>query len=262
MFKHSLSSSEAVRCMKLIEDAGNLKSHLDFLRWTRADVQQVLPHDILLAAWGNFEDGSVQHDVLSDLEGVRSYAPGSDGLPFFLNEFHARWLAAGRTPLALDFREFQHLLGSTNLPGSFCAALGNMKSVLVHGLTDQRARHDCLYVFFSTSEQRPISGFTSVALLTPVIDASLRQIPHLPQQSPRQSQTVNRPVLEEGGGLSDRETQIMAWVAMGKTNSEIGCILNISGYTVKNHMQRIFMKLNVCNRTQAVSKVTRVSIDG
>ena len=114
MFKHSLSSSEAVRCMKLIEDAGNLKSHLDFLRWTRADVQQVLPHDILLAAWGNFEDGSVQHYVLSDLEGVRSYAPGSDGLPFFLNEFHARWLAAGRTPLALDFREFQHLLGSTN----------------------------------------------------------------------------------------------------------------------------------------------------
>jgi DNA-binding CsgD family transcriptional regulator len=31
---------------------------------------------------------------------------------------------------------------------------------------------------------------------------------------------------------------------------------------VKNHMQRIFQKLNVFNRAQAVSKVTRVGIHG
>ena len=50
-----------------------------------------------------------------------------------------------------------------------------------------------------------------------------------------------------------------AWVAMGKAHPEIGSIMNISGFAVKNHMQRIFQKLNVLKRAQAVSRVTRVS---
>lgn len=261
MFNHSLLGNDAMRCLKLIEDAANVKNHLELLRWLRTDVQQLLPHDILLAGWGNFEEGAVQHDVLSDLPGVRSYAPGSDSLPFLLSKFHARWLAAGRAPVVLDFREFVHLLGSTSLPGSFCGALRNMKSVLIHGLRDLRNRHDCLYVFFGADGTPTSSSLDAAALLTPLIDASLRQITHLPQQY-RQAHGTARPALEEASGLSDRETQIMAWVAMGKTNSEIGSILNISSYTVKNHMQRIFQKLNVFNRTQAVSKVTRVAIDG
>ena len=89
----------------------------------------------------------------------------------------------------------------------------------------------------------------------------LRRCP-LPEQRGQAAQPVAlKAASEDGTGLSERETQIMAWVAMGKTNSEIGSILNISGFTVKNHMQRIFQKLNVFNRAQAVSKVKRVSLD-
>jgi DNA-binding CsgD family transcriptional regulator len=49
----------------------------------------------------------------------------------------------------------------------------------------------------------------------------------------------------------------MKWVAMGKTNGEIGSILNVSSFTIKNHMQRIFKKLDVFNRAQAVSTFKR-----
>ena len=59
--------------------------------------------------------------------------------------------------------------------------------------------------------------------------------------------------------LSDRERQIMDWVALGKTNPEIGCILHISEFTVKNHMKSIFTKLDVTNRAQAVAKLTRTA---
>ena len=95
----------------------------------------------------------------------------------------------------------------------------------------------------------------------PAIDNALRQMALLPQQHPQAATTV-RSGPDDASGLSERETQIMAWVAMGKTNAEIGTILNISGYTVKNHMQRIFQKLNVFNRAQAVSRITRVSLHG
>jgi DNA-binding CsgD family transcriptional regulator len=49
----------------------------------------------------------------------------------------------------------------------------------------------------------------------------------------------------------------MNWVKMGKTNAEIGSILSISAFTVKNHLQHIFKKLDVYNRMQAVSKIER-----
>jgi DNA-binding CsgD family transcriptional regulator len=62
------------------------------------------------------------------------------------------------------------------------------------------------------------------------------------------------------GPLSERERQIMVWVATGKTNAEIGCILHISEYTVKNHLKSIFAKLDVTNRAQAVAQLTRITV--
>lgn len=47
----------------------------------------------------------------------------------------------------------------------------------------------------------------------------------------------------------------MDWVCKGKTNPEIGMILNTSPFTVKNHLQRIFKKLAVMSRAQAVALV-------
>jgi len=54
--------------------------------------------------------------------------------------------------------------------------------------------------------------------------------------------------------LTERERGILRWVYLGKSNGEIGAILNISSLTVKNHMQKILRKLNVVNRAQAVGK--------
>jgi DNA-binding CsgD family transcriptional regulator len=62
-------------------------------------------------------------------------------------------------------------------------------------------------------------------------------------------------------GLSQREVEIMEWVRIGKTNFEVAMILNISAFTVKNHLQRIFRKLDASNRAQAVEKLNRFKQD-
>ena len=87
----------------------------------------------------------------------------------------------------------------------------------------------------------------------PYIDFSLRQLDHLPEQL-NQSEVINEELPEEIiGSLSEREIEIMKWVKFGKTNQEIAQILDISFFTVKNHLQRIFKKLDVLNRAQAVT---------
>jgi DNA-binding CsgD family transcriptional regulator len=54
--------------------------------------------------------------------------------------------------------------------------------------------------------------------------------------------------------LTRRETEVLRWMAEGKTNGEIGVILGISLRTVDKHVERIFGKLNVPTRTAAVPR--------
>lgn len=54
--------------------------------------------------------------------------------------------------------------------------------------------------------------------------------------------------------LTRREVEVLRWVYHGKTNDEVATILGISVFTVKNHVQRILLKLDATNRVQAVSR--------
>jgi DNA-binding CsgD family transcriptional regulator len=53
-------------------------------------------------------------------------------------------------------------------------------------------------------------------------------------------------------GLTERETEVLAWVAEGKSNNDVGQILGIRSVTVKKHLEHIFQKMGVETRTAAV----------
>ena len=52
-------------------------------------------------------------------------------------------------------------------------------------------------------------------------------------------------------GLTPRETEVLTWIAQGKTNHEIGMILSACTGTICKHVERILSKLSVENRTAA-----------
>ncbi len=53
--------------------------------------------------------------------------------------------------------------------------------------------------------------------------------------------------------LSDREREILKWVAEGKTSAEISLILSISQHTVNFHQKKMQKRLNAPNKTQIAS---------
>ena len=64
-------------------------------------------------------------------------------------------------------------------------------------------------------------------------------------------------LLEEKRGLLDltpRESQILAWVARGKTNREVAELLWIAPTTVRKHLENVYAKLGVTTRTAAVAR--------
>ena len=55
-------------------------------------------------------------------------------------------------------------------------------------------------------------------------------------------------------GLTDREAEVLGWVAQGKSNDDTAAILTVCSQTVKKHLERIYSALGVTNRTEAALK--------
>jgi DNA-binding CsgD family transcriptional regulator len=61
-------------------------------------------------------------------------------------------------------------------------------------------------------------------------------------------------------GLSKREVEVLQLMAQGLSNQEIASCLFVSLNTVKTHSSRMFEKMEVKRRTQAIEKAKRLSI--
>ena len=59
--------------------------------------------------------------------------------------------------------------------------------------------------------------------------------------------------------LSERQREVLKLLAAGESNKEIGRNLNISAATVKAHLEALFRRLDVKNRTQAAMYYTRAT---
>jgi len=61
-------------------------------------------------------------------------------------------------------------------------------------------------------------------------------------------------------GISQREMEVLQLMASGATNQEIANQLFVSLNTIKTHTSRLFEKLDVKRRTQAIEKAKRLNI--
>lgn len=62
----------------------------------------------------------------------------------------------------------------------------------------------------------------------------------------------SKPGIEQLNRLTKREKQVLFWIVEGKTNGDIGRILEISPRTVEKHCESIFRKLGIENRYAAI----------
>ena len=73
----------------------------------------------------------------------------------------------------------------------------------------------------------------------------------------RSAESPSQPLVEP---LSPRELEVLHLIAKGHTNKEISAQLFLALDTVKGHNRRIFGKLGVKNRSQAINKAIMLKI--
>ena len=90
------------------------------------------------------------------------------------------------------------------------------------------------------------------------IEAVLRRSQWQKDSQPKTEKTVNKSVSIEA--LTPKEKEVLALVAKGASNQEIADKMCVRDVTVKTHMNSIFKKLKVTNRTQAVLLAMQIDL--
>lgn len=250
---NNLSALERERFLQIVQESLVIDRHFQLFLWLQGEIQYFLPHEIFVAMVGNFETGDVAIDIVSALPKTRASQCAGCDLSAVAADLYARWRRNGYQLLSLS-GELAPLLAASNCSCPVAPLLAGSGSMMAHGLRDGRTGEDALYLLAHPESALAESQRRMFAMLLPQIDFACRRL-----VSQNDDSVVCRARGAQNFDLSGREREILDWVRLGKTNEEIGNILNISAFTVKNHLQRIYRKMDVLNRAQAVAKFEDMS---
>lgn len=247
--------TDSERFMQIVQGAGTVASHYDLFLFLQSKVQRFIPHQIMIAAWGDFRGAGPKFDAVSALPGVRTDLLADCGIEPMLQNFFHRYVAGGRKPLRLDSQQVtpeKHI--SCN-----CAlheAIKGMRSITVFGVRNERDNQDSLYIALHPACTRNANQPEYFAFLVNAvvsqIDVAFRRVAALKRPACAAADDEHLPLSIDQ--FSERQLSVLRWLVQGKSNSEIGEKLSISAFTVKNHTQRLYKILAVCNRTEAAEK--------
>lgn len=108
----------------------------------------------------------------------------------------------------------------------------------------------------------PYPGWFSFRQLNgPAIDnANVAVLEAIAQATHIQSGRIDNSAGDGQKKLAPREVAILNWMALGKTNGEIGTILGIATPTVATYVRRLYNKLEVSDRTAAAVKGVKLGL--
>lgn len=240
-----LEHHELERLLITFETAVKVRKRHQFYLWSQGALQSFLPHETMLCGLGNALSPDLRTEVTSRAvlsnEDLLRFCEGSNSL---LQRAAQGWMRSGQQPLLLPAHNagpLAPLLDELRIEHFAC-----------HGTPDfrpaqrQQANFGSFFVFLNVPNRNPGRYLYMLDLLLPHLHMAATHV-----CDSEQGLVADR--LQRKPRLSEREQQVLEWVRKGKTNHEIGQILDISPLTVKNHVQKILRKLNVSNRAQAAA---------
>jgi len=235
-----------------IDASMRVHSRAQLYGWTQGLLQTLVPHELLLSALCSDPAASLQADCFA----------GARIEPAALLELFRRdtalvpqaiknWEEGHFHPLACDLAP-----GAAYASGALAGELRRLgtPALLLHGTYDAFGKPASLF-FFAVAP----GAFSPRRELLAELIVPFVHLAWMRAQASRPAEGAG--ATPRGPGLlTEREREILRWIHIGKSNIEIGTILQISPLTVKNHVQKILRKLNVQNRTQAVGKALALRI--
>ena len=233
-----------------MQSLDRVRTNEDFIAWAQTDFFQALPHGAFVGCVGKVQDQQVEPIAVVSAnfpdECLGASSTLSRGCSSFLLQ---SWLQSGQPQLFDLSRD-----GRAHRPG--CLRALNARgpdNIVAHGLFDVNREHVAFFSFHQLPHPPRSEQATLLRLTAPAMHAALLRCMRA------ESVEISKP-LPAPPALTTRETEVLAWICQGKTNSEIASILDVSPHTVKNQTQAILIKLKVNTRAQAAVQAMRLRL--
>lgn len=213
-----------------------------FCAWAQGDLQHIFPHGMLVCGIGMIENQSAHIQKLLTCNFPPEYIQslhqtgGMGSSPVF-----AQWIKT-RRPVLFELSA-QH----SQSPWLENFQRHGLHNMAAHGQCDVNSRTTSYFGFSKIPGSLTPRHANLLEMLVPHLHVALIRALNGVKKKPRTSKA-------KPPSLTKREHEILQWLGSGKTNWEIAQVLNISEHTVKNHVQRVLVKLKVNTRAQAVAK--------
>ena len=245
-----LSRLEEEYLVRSLEAAQQVRRLRHFFLWTQGQFQGLMPHEIMVCILFS-ENNEVQRiecmrSMLNDPGLIKQLCDPVNGLAVRLADYCR---SSQLLPCVIEQgnRDKQDPLAV------FQAEISRyqLSNAVVHG-TERLRGGGTFFALFSLPYPPTVRQAFFLDMLLPSLHLAFLRVATLDEVEgdPKNESVMNAPSTL----LTAREIEVLRWVTKGKGNYEIGVILDLSTLTVKNHMQKIYRKLNVHNRAQAVSR--------
>jgi len=223
-----------------------------FFSWTQGLLQSLIRHEVLVCALRNGDPQSMRVDSFSMVapeQGIfgEMFLRDTSVVPTLIKS----WEERGFRPVICDVSE------TAFAKGVFAQELERVRAtqLLAHGTHDADGRVTGFFAFASSPGMLGARHAYLARLVTPFLHSAWVRT-----EVNGRTKCNDAVVSDTARKITAREQEILKWVYFGKSNFEIGAILDISPLTVKNHVQKILRKLDVVNRAQAVGKALELRI--
>ncbi|MBF5038675.1 helix-turn-helix transcriptional regulator [Methylophilus sp. 13] len=255
----ALNEEQRTLFMEVIEESLRLQNRAHLFNWLQRGFQYLLAHEVVIIAVRGMERASYDYEyltssryfgdaqfdlVLHEQDGLVNQAFmqwGKLGTPLFYTTEHASQV---HSHYAIEQIAAEPMLAS------------ELKRFVVHGFGNEHSRIATMVMFGRLSSPSNARTAHLLELLMPHLHCAIVKVTSNKCPSVLSTATKNGRVKP----LSKREVEVLEWLLVGKTNWEIGNIMQVSPLTIKNHVQNILRKLDVENRSQAASKALKLGL--
>jgi transcriptional regulator EpsA len=226
---------------ELIKTSSSVNNVEAFKKWSKIYLRPVLPHESMLCGWGHLHAGGVGLDYLvpvdypiEHINSIRNKV-GAIDTPILRS-----WLAT-RKPVV-----YEESNPWPNIPAQWSESFHahDLRNVVAHAVYDVERCAGTYHSFYRIPVKPDALYVQTLERLTPTLhEVMLRVIGSL---------NAEDRLGERMATLTEREEEVLKWLAMGKTNAEIAELTRAAESTVKHHLTNVFDKLGVYNRAQLV----------
>lgn len=240
-----LTDQEGLQYARLAQAAVQVHDEAGLRALVAEHVQPLLPHGLFLAVIGQltFEHLTVQHHIAI---GYPDWALAHLTQPLNIRERPVlqRWLHT-RAPVVVCSDADQGLMSERE---RFEAQAIGMGRLAVHGLPDLTKRMGSYFSFAQVDAPGLSQNEVAFRLATmvPLLHTALVQV-----CCPAEPQRANP------WALTDIEQELLTWLAAGRSNQEMADLRRRSLATVRNQLNKLYAKLGVASRAEAVALALR-----